>query len=262
MVAIYRLENGNPAFHCGGTIIGDCWVLTAAHCLQGYQKENFLVVVGDTERYVRQFTEKTYTVDKFLIHPEYEHGGDYNRDIGLLKLPCNITCSPFIRKGCLPRPQDNIFYKPKTQCIVAGWGATDKREQHGKSGPKSTSMKELHLPIADHNQCVESTSLQYRDDVTEFTVCAGDGTGQNDACDGDSGGPLFCRHHSDDRYIIVGIVSWGEGCGQQGKYGIFTHLLKLVDWVHEQMAVYSCEPPRGPDEEEKDSCPKPVRDMV
>ena len=254
MVAIYRLElnKRNPVFHCGGTIIGDCWVLTAAHCLQGYPKEDFRVVVGETERYVKQYTEQTYSVEEVFIHPEFNRTG-FNKDIGLLKLPCNITCSPFIRKGCLPRETDKNFYQPNTECIVAGWGATEKREHNETPGPKSTLMKELHLPIADHDKCIESTSPQYMKDVTEYTVCAGDGTGTNDPCNGDSGGPLFCRRHSDDRYVVVGIVSWGEGCGQPRKYGIFAHLLKLVNWVHKQMALYDCEP---------HLCPKAAKEIV
>ena len=256
MAAIYRLQKGNPVFHCMGAIIGDCFVLTAAHCLQGYRKEDLLVVVGDRVRYVKEFTEKTYTVEGYVIHPEYNQGAEFNRDIGLLKLPCNITCSPFIRKGCLPRPQDNILYRSETECIVAGWGKPWGPSQ------KSTSMKEFHFPIADHNQCVKSTSPQYRNDVTEFTVCAGDATGLYDTCAGETGSPLFCRRHSDGRYVIVGIVSWSEGCGQPGKYGIFTHLLKLVDWVHEKMADYTCKPPSSSKGMEKDSCPKPIKQIV
>ena len=121
-------------------------------------------------------------------------------------------------------------------------------------------MKELHLPISDKNTCIASTSPQYRPDVTNYTVCAGDGTGNNDACDGDSGGPLFCKREKhtkieEDSYVVAGIVSWGEGSGQLRKYGIFTHLMNLMDWVKYVMDMNKC--PLAPDGAEEDLCPKP-----
>ena len=151
-------------------------------------------------------------------------------------LHCNITCSPYVREVFWPTPQDNIYYRPRTECIVAGWGATERRELGRNSSAKSTAMKEPHLPIADKTICINSTSPQYREDVTNYTVCAGDGTGNNDAYDGDSGGPLFCKRNKkkeidDDSYVVAGIVSWKEGCGQPREYGIFAHLLNLMDWV-------------------------------
>ena len=106
-------------------------------------------------------------------------------------------------------------------------------------------MKELHLPIADKTICIESTSAQYREDVTNYTVCAGDATGNNNPCDCDSGGPLFCKRErrcdmEEESYVVVGIAGWGEGCGQQGKYGIFTHLLTLMDWVKSVIDKNKC----------------------
>ncbi|XP_062523887.1 complement C2-like isoform X2 [Corticium candelabrum] len=239
MVAIYRIERGNPVFHCGGVVISERMILTAAHCLFGRNITELLVVVGDTQRFVKEFSEKTYKIKQVFIHQEYDPIS-FNRDIALLMLYCDITCSPYVRKVCLPTANDTIYYRPGTECIVAGWGATERRELGGNSSAKSTAMKELHLPIADKTICINSTSPQFQSDVTNYTVCAGDGTGNNDACDGDSGGPLFTKRNKekeidDDSYVVVGIVSWGEGCGQPRKYGIFAHLLNLMDWVKNVM---------------------------
>ena len=226
--------------------------------------KEFLVVVGDTERFVKEFSEKTYIIKQVFIHQKYDPAS-YNRDIALLMLHCNITCSPYVRKVCLPTLQDNIYYRPGTQCIVIGWGATKRRELGGNSSAKSTAMKELHLPIADKTICINSTSPQFKKDVTNYTVCAGDGTGHNDACDGDSGGPLFCKCYNekeidDNCYVLVGIVSWGEGCGQPGKYGIFTHVLNLMDWIKNVTDINKCLlAPEG--EEEKDLCPEPTKKL-
>jgi uncharacterized protein YegL len=247
MAAIYRTTDGCPKFHCGGSVIGDCWILTAAHCVKYRKKEELIVVLGEHEKHHIDGNEKGVPVEKIVIHDKFELGADFNRDVALLKLPCSITCSPFIRKACLPNVADRSYYEPSTRCIATGWGySADKSQKIA-----SASLKELHLPIADHKTCKESTSPRYRSDVTEYTVCAGDGTGRNDTCQGDSGGPLFCKRRGRDQYVIVGIVSWGEGCGEPKKYGVYAHLLKLVDWVHHEMRRHHCGAPGG---KENSSC--------
>ena len=235
-------------------MISECMILTAASCFIGRNTEELVVVVGDTQRLVKEFSEKSYTIKRVFIHEKF-NVGNFNRNVALLILNCNVTCSPYVRKACLPTPQDNIYYRPGTQCIVAGWGAMERRELGDNASAKSTNMKEIHLPIADKDTCIASTSPQFRDDVTNYTICVGDGTGNNDACNGDSGGPLFCKRNKEDydSYVVVGIVSWGVGCGQPGKYVIATHLLNLMDWVRNVLDQYGC--PLAPDgEKEEDLC--------
>ncbi|XP_062499174.1 coagulation factor X-like, partial [Corticium candelabrum] len=266
VAAIYKKTSNNQFFHCGGALISDCFILTAAHCVSDLKPDNLTVVLGDTERYVKEYSEKTFAVDKIHIHNSYKHNsGSLNYDIALLQLKCNVSCSPYVRKVCLPTKADFGYYRAGTSCIVAGWGATEKRELGAKRTHKTTSLKELHLPIADKAACLDSTSDYLKHDITNYTVCAGDGTGNNDACDGDSGGPLFCKRENDkeigpDSYVIVGIVSWGEGCGQVGKYGVFTHLLNLMDWVRTVLDINKCK--QSFNEEEKEQCLNPVVSLV
>lgn len=123
-------------------------------------------------------------------------------------------------------------------------------------------MKQLDLLVADKCQCIKSTAPQLRGDVTEFTVCAGDGNGKRDTWAVDSGGPLFCKRHDEVTYVVVGIYSWEGGFQQPNKYGVFTHLLNLIDWVHDQMAIRKCEPQRYPGDEGQEQCERPSRQLV
>ncbi|XP_062499172.1 complement factor B-like [Corticium candelabrum] len=266
VAAIYKKTSNNQVFHCGGALISDCFILTAAHCVSGIKPDNLTVVLGDTERHVKEYSEIIFAVDKIHIHNSYKHNsGSLNYDIALLQLKCNVSCSPYVRKVCLPTREDFGYYRAGTKCIVAGWGATEKRTLDEKRTHKTTSLKELHLPIADKAACLDSTSDDLKHDITNYTVCAGDGTGNNDACDGDSGGPLFCKRKNDkeigpDSYVIVGIVSWGEGCGQAGKYGVFTHLFNLMDWVRRVLDINKCK--QSFNEEEKEQCLNPAVSLV
>ncbi|XP_062498780.1 serine protease 30-like [Corticium candelabrum] len=168
-------------------------------------------------------------------------------------------------KVCLATREDFGYYQARTSCNVAEWGANEKRELGAKRNPKTTSLKELHLPIADKTACLDSTSDYLKHDITNYTVCARDGTGNNDAWDSDSGGPLFCKCENDeeigpDSYVIVGIVSWGEGCGQPGKYGVFMHLLNLMDWVRTVLEINKCK--QSFNEEKKEQCRNPAVSLV
>ena len=266
VAAIYKKTSNNQVFHCGGALISDCFILTAAHCASGFKPDNLMVVLGDTERYVKEYTEKTFAVDKIHIHNSYKHdSGSLNYDIALLQLKCNVSCSSYVRKVCLPTRTDFGYYQAGTPCIAAGWGATEKREIGAKSTPITTSMKEIHLPIVDKDGCLASTSDYIKHDITNYTVCAGDGNGNNNVCDGDSGGPLFCKRKQGkkvdpDSYVMVGIVSWGEGCGQPGKYSVFTHLLNLMNWVQDKLDRNPCK--QWFNKEETEQCRNPAVSLV
>ena len=241
MVGIYALgegKNQKETMICGGVLIGNCYVLTAAHCLKpdnktAYKKNDVLVVVGNTDRLVDEKTEDTHKVGEILLHPLYSPDTlDY--DIAILKLSCNVTYSPYVRKVCMP--DCNETTDSYNMCIAAGWGATDY--QVGEAFHLSTHLHHIELPIADKEECKKLSEYP----ITPRMFCAGDASGEKGVCKGDSGGPLFCQTESELRWMLIGIVSWGEGCKRARKYDIFTDICngEIDFWINEKLEQHPC----------------------
>lgn len=92
------------------------------------------------------------------------------------------------------------------------------------------------MPIVSNEVC-RGVYEDYH--ITGNMFCAGDRRGRHDSCAGDSGGPLLCRDPASHRWTVLGITSFGEGCGKRGKYGIYTRLPNYVRWVHRVMKTYT-----------------------
>ena len=222
-------------------MIDDCWVLTAAHCLYTYDTfpttGNVFVVLGDTNRFEKEFTENIYEVELLFVHPGYD-GGTHDNDIALLKLKCKVKYKSQVRKICLPRSVDEQYYTSGTLCIVAGWGHTQISKISQLNVPLSTVLRHVALPVQDTGHCRSSTSYL----VTDNMFCAGSGNHgySESACHGDDGGPFFCRRRGQGtpKYVMTGIVSWGEGCGTKGQYGYYTHVMRMMNWIDAKMNEY------------------------
>ena len=241
MVGIYVLETSNsqPEIICGGVLIGNCYVLTAAHCLYKRLYKHLLVVVGNTDRSINDMTEETRTVEELIIHSRFESNTlDY--DVALLKLECNVTYSAYVKRICLPKcEEDSHLFKDGKVCTVAGWGATEISEA-GTSFKMSTHLHHIHLPIANLDNCKDKSNFP----ITDRMICAGDASGDKGACQGDSGGPLFCKGDDHNRWLLAGIVSWGEGCRRAHKYDIFANICSesgnFSSWITEQTFRHPC----------------------
>ncbi|KAM9245436.1 coagulation factor X-like [Leptosomus discolor] len=202
---------------CGGTILNENFILTAAHCMN--QSKEIKVVVGEVDREKTEQSETMHTVDKILVHSKYV-AETYNNDIALIKLKDPITFSEYIIAACLPEADfANEVLMNQRSGMVSGFG----REFEG--GRLSKKLKVLEVPYVDRNTCKQSTNFA----ITENMFCAGYETEQKDACQGDSGGPHVTRYK--DTYFVTGIVSWGEGCAKKGKYGVYTKLSRFLRWV-------------------------------
>uniref|UniRef100_A0A8C1TTJ1 Prothrombin n=1 Tax=Cyprinus carpio TaxID=7962 RepID=A0A8C1TTJ1_CYPCA len=175
-------------------------------------------------------TEKIVAIDEIIVHPKYNWKENLNRDIALLHMKKPVTFTNEIHPVCLPTKSiaKNLMfagYKGR----VTGWG--NLRESWSSNPTNLPSvLQQIHLPITDQNLCRNSTSVI----ITDNMFCAGyqpDDTKRGDACEGDSGGPFVMKSPTDKRWYQIGIVSWGEGCDRDGKYGFYTHLFRMRRWM-------------------------------
>ncbi|XP_066297252.1 transmembrane protease serine 9-like [Branchiostoma lanceolatum] len=211
---------------CSGSLINKRWVITAAHCIRksGLTKENFQVRLGKHTS-VHEAKERSYNVDRIIVHPEYNKV-TLESDVALLRLaPPEVTFTEYILPICLPEvPEARRLLRPGAIGTVTGWGALVA------GGRASEKLMKVSLPVVNLAQCRESHP-QWADTITENVFCAGRGKGGEDVCEGDSGGPFAAFDNG--RWHLLGVVSWGEGCALRGKYGVYTRLDRFWDWIME-----------------------------
>ncbi|CAL1541548.1 unnamed protein product [Lymnaea stagnalis] len=159
-------------------------------------------------------------VTEIVIHPENNY--IYNNDIALLRLEEPVTLNDKQRPICLSdAPKER---SPSLPCYVSGWGVVNVTGI--ATIELSTILHHTKLKIWEQSKCERS----YPGQIKPTMLCAGYYSGEMDACKGDSGGPLMCQTQP-DQWELVGIVSWGEGCGQIGKPGVYTRVDYYLQWI-------------------------------
>lgn len=165
--------------------------------------------------------ERDHNVSEQILHPHYKvNKSKYNHDIALLRLQKPVDLSERRRPVCLgPKYFTERLLEEAQSSLVSGWG------RFSFHGAEASRLQKLAVPYVDRTACKASS----RDRITRFMFCAGYYAQQMDSCKGDSGGPHVTE--SQGTWFLTGVVSWGEDCAKEGKYGIYTRVSRYSSWI-------------------------------
>ncbi|XP_052823983.1 neurotrypsin [Octopus bimaculoides] len=198
-ITTYSNLHYSTEYFCGGTILHNDWIISAAHCF----------------------------VINIKPHPTISDNS-YDYDIALIKIEPNnrgngIVFNDYVQPACLP--DKNATYFEGERCHISGWGNT------GKAYP--SILKAAIVPLIKAKLC----KALYKNSITPRMICAGYIEGGPDSCQGDDGGPLVCN--KDGAYTLTGVTSWGNGCGQPRNPGVYTNVQELQPWIEYIMKKHS-----------------------
>jgi len=235
MASIRKTLDIGPIFHaCGGTVVDEEHILTAAHCCDAVLPRLYHVVVGGIDNLRNEsdgvnFVEQHINVARAIVHADFDPI-NFENDICLLRLEQQIIFTDYVGPATLPESTLNLT--DGTRATVLGWGGQEEGDE------QSEFLHWANLPVVSDERCAEAYMANPDSPpVLESMMCAGNlETGGVDACGGDSGGPYMLAGTS----TVVGIISWGNGCARPGFPGVGTDVAYFREWIDDHL---TCNPP-------------------
>ncbi|XP_072943205.1 mast cell protease 1A-like [Epargyreus clarus] len=215
-------DESHVSFMCGGSIVSENYILTAAHCTSsrdlGPVAYALVGIIEISENYDK---EKLYKIKKIINHPEYIPPHKYN-DIALLETNKRIKMNPLVVPACLDTGNQEV-----EEALTLSWGANGRAN--------ADDFQKLKLSKFSQEECAgffPSRRLMRRGVDPKTQVCYGNKLQSNKTCQGESGNPLHIRS---DRikcmHVVVGVTSFGRACGSIGPPGIYTRVAEYLPWI-------------------------------
>ncbi|KAL7646383.1 UNVERIFIED_CONTAM: hypothetical protein RMT77_003296 [Armadillidium vulgare] len=221
-------------FTCGGSIINNLYILSAGHCFNGIRDENnsvsfnaseILVALGVHERVeLSKYKEMEEEPDireiiEVILHEDFTSYNYYN-DISLLKMKEPLTRYTFkISPICLP-PSEPLY--EDTSAIVSGWGVEKEK------GTLANILRKINIEISENLSCSVAIPNKFKKEIMMCSLSE-----NQQSCQGDSGGPLMIKN-DEERYVQIGIVSFGFDCTTSYSPHLYTRLNRYLQWIKNQ----------------------------
>eukprot|EP00062_Callorhinchus_milii_P005437 gi/632944860/ref/XP_007887731.1/ PREDICTED: chymotrypsin A-like [Callorhinchus milii] len=202
---------------CGGSLLNENWVVTAAHCGVG---QSHYVVLGAHNKCSSSEDNVVVGVARAFTHPNWD-SYNINNDVTVVKLKSSVTFTPRISPVCLASNPD--LFPGGKMCMTSGWGLTNPFDSN-----TPCILQQAALPLLTYEQC----NNIWTNMITDAMICAG--AAGATSCMGDSGGPLVCQNGG--AWNLVGIVSWGSGYCSTSTPAVYTRVTMFRSWIEQTIA--------------------------